>query len=257
MSRNRRYLLRRPCRIFPAMTTSLAATGLPRDGTCDATDALQPWQQVTLDSGLMLHAPACEPAHALSLREEFAQLDAAVGPSGRTFLANDGSWAAIPLVERSIAAGGSACAAGEPTPALAHMPTVQTLLAQRDWTVLSVYVLRQPPHGTLPWHFDHQALHLSECRLLLPICAPQGAVTWIGHDPAAYPEATLWTADFSFPHQVDNPTGSQRVVLAIDVRCDPALRGLLPEALSAARDQRLGLAQAAQNLLLQWRARQR
>ena len=233
------------------------ANSLSAIAPADADGAmLFPWQQVTRDSGLMLHAAACDAVEVPSLRQEFTQLDAAVGPSGRTFLANDGSWSAIPLLERSLAASGDP-AAGVPTPALAYMPGLRTLLTQRDWTVLSVYVLRQPPHGTLPWHFDQQALHLSECRLLLPICAPPGAITWIGHDPATYPEGTLWAADFSFPHQVDNPTGSQRVVLGIDVRCDAAVRRLLPEALSTAADRRLALAQTARNLLLQWRGRQR
>jgi hypothetical protein len=239
------------------MPTSESETALLNDRRGEDADALHPWQRVTRGSGLTLHAAAREPVHAPTLRQEFTRLDAAVGPAGRTFLANDGSWAAIPLIERSNATCAGTPGGSEPTPALAHMPAVQALLAQHDWTVLSVYVLRQPPYGTLPWHFDQQALHLSECRLLLPICAPPGAVTWIGHDPAAYPDGTLWTADFSFPHQVDNPTGAQRVVLAIDVDCNQAVRRLLPEALAAASDRRLGLAQTARNLLLQWRARQR
>lgn len=83
------------------------------------------------------------------------------------------------------------------------------------------------------------------------------AVTWIGHDAAAYPQGTLWTGDFSFPHQVDNPAATQRVVLAIDIRFDAVVRRLLPAPLTTDPGQRRGLAQAAQNLLLQWRAHPR
>ena len=148
------------------------------------TATLHSWQRLTLGCELTLHAAAREPVHAPSLQADFARLDATVGPSGRNFLANDGSWAAIPLIERSSQVTGSLPPRGCPTPALARMPSVQALLSCHDWHVLSVYVLRQPPHGVLPWHFDSQAVHLSECRLLLPIHAPPGAVTWIGHDGA-------------------------------------------------------------------------
>ena len=53
--------------------------------------------------------------------------------------------------------------------------TVRTLLSGSDWTVLSCYVIRQPPHGTLPWHFDNQAIHLAECRVLIPLHARPAA----------------------------------------------------------------------------------
>lgn len=239
------------------MPTPVSPSTDPRDSALNDTATRHPWQRLTLDCALMLHAPAREPLNLPPLRQEFACADAAVGPSGRTYLANDGSWSGMALVERSGAMADGTMPSGYPTPALAYMPTVQALLSSRAWYVISAYLLRQPPRGTLPWHFDNQALHLSECRLLLPICAPPGAVTWIGHDAAAYPEGTLWTGDFSFPHQVDNPTDTQRVVLAIDVRSDAAARGLLPAALTAAADTRHSLAQAAQNLLLHWRTRHR
>jgi hypothetical protein len=136
------------------------------------------------------------------------------------------------------------------------MPTVHALLSQAQWTVLSCYVLRQPPRGTLAWHFDPQALHLQECRLLVPIQAPDAAVTLIGHEAAAYPVGTGWTADFSFPHQVENPTDAQRVVLAIDVLCGPEVLRLLPPALADAASLRLELAREVCRRLLQWRARE-
>ncbi|HTC07896.1 MAG TPA: aspartyl/asparaginyl beta-hydroxylase domain-containing protein [Acetobacteraceae bacterium] len=229
----------------------------PGGGTLSDAATEYPWQRRTVGSGLMLHAPACEPLHLPRLWQEFARADVALGPAGRTYLANDGTWSGIALVERSGAMADGTMLLGVPTPALADMPLVQTLLSSQAWHVISVYLPRQPPRGTLPWHFDNQALHLSECRLLLPICAPTDAVTWIGHDAAAHPQGTLWTGDFGFPHQVDNPAATQHVVLAIDVRSDPVVRRLLPAPLTTDPGQRRGLAQAAQNLLLQWRARPR
>jgi hypothetical protein len=134
------------------------------------------------------------------------------------------------------------------------MPTVHALLSQAQWTVLSCYVLRQPPRGTLAWHFDPQALHLQECRLLVPIQAPDAAVTLIGHEAAAYPVGTAPTGDFNFPHQVENAADAQRVVLAIDLLCEPDVRRLLPPALADAASLRRELAREACRRLLQWRA---
>ncbi len=220
-----------------------------------ASGTLQPWQAVTVGSGLLLHAASALRAEPTALQADFAVLDAAVGPDGRTFLASDGSWSAIGLVERSGAASIGTPSPGIATPALAFAPTVRALLSRAPWTVLSCYVLRQPPHGTLAWHFDGQALHLPECRLLVPIHAPDAAVTVIGHELAAYPEGTAWTGDFSFPHQVDNASDAQRVVLAIDVLSDTAVRRLLPPALADAASLRLDLAREACRRLLRWRAR--
>jgi hypothetical protein len=221
-----------------------------------ASGALRPWQAVTVGSGLVLHAGSTLRTEPARLQAEFADLDASVGPDRRTFLASDGSWCAIALVERSRPMSGGLPSPGAATPALAYMPTVRALLSRAAWTVLSCYVLRQPPHGTLAWHFDLQALHLQECRLLVPIQAPDAAVTLIGHETAAYPVGTGWTGDFSFPHQVENATDAQRVVLAIDVLCEPAVRRLLPPALADAASLRRELAREACRRLLQWRARQ-
>jgi hypothetical protein len=219
-----------------------------------ASGALRPWQAVTVGSGLLLHAASTLRTEPAALQADFAALDASVGPDGRNFLASDGSWCAIALVERSRPLSGALFSSGAATPALPYMPTVRALLSRANWTVLSCYVLRQPPHGTLAWHFDPQALHLQECRLLVPVQAPDAAVTLIGHEAAAYPVGTAPTGDFNFPHQVENAADAQRVVLAIDLLCEPDVRRLLPPALADAASLRRELAREACRRLLQWRA---
>jgi len=220
-----------------------------------ASGALRPRQAATVGSGLQLRAASTLRTEPEFSQADLAALDASVGPDGRSFLASDGSWCAIALLERSRPTSGTLPSPGAATPTLACMPTVAALLSRAAWTVLSCYVLRQPPHGTLVWHYDPQALHLQECRLLVPIQAPDAAVTLIGHEAAAYPAGTGWTGDFSFPHQVENATDAQRVVLAIDVLCEPEVRRLLPPALADAASLRRELAREACRCLLQWRAR--
>jgi hypothetical protein len=79
-------------------------------------------------------------------------------------------------------------------------------------------------------------------------------VTLIGHEAAAYPVGTAPTGDFNFPHQVENAADAQRVVLAIDLLCEPDIRRLLPPALADAASLRRELAREACRRLLQWRA---
>jgi len=231
-------------------------TAVPCDVGAAETRALYPWQDVTVGSGLMLHAALALRIKLAPLLADLAALDAAVGPSGRLFLTTDGSWGSIALVERASHTAAGAPKPGDATPALAHASTIRALLSGTNWTVLSCYVIRQPPHGTLPWHYDNQAIHLAECRLLVPLHAPRDAVTWIGHEAVAYPAGTAWTADFSFPHQVENPTDAQRVVLAIDVHTGPEIHRLLPPALAGSLGQRQELGRLARNHLLKWRAQQ-
>jgi aspartyl/asparaginyl beta-hydroxylase (cupin superfamily) len=90
--------------------------------------------------------------------------------------------------------------------------------------------------------------------LLIPIQAPEGAVTLIGHEAAAYPEGQCWTGDFCFPHQVENPTDRDRIVLSLDVTVTDGVRALFPSTLVADPARRDALAGAAQNLFQVWRS---
>lgn len=225
------------------------------DATAPRTDdALHPWQRITIGSGLMLHAPLTLAIDLVPLRAEFAALDAAAGSEGRTLWASDGSWSVLTLIQRTPATADNSQPPGTPTPALAHMPSVRALLARTGWTVVGVNVLRQSPRGRLVWHYEAQAVHLQETRLLVPIHAPAAAFTLLGHERAAYPAGTAWTGDFNFPHQVENPSDQQRIILAIDVVTGPEVRRLLPAALAESAATRRQLAEKACNALLEWRA---
>ena len=216
---------------------------------------LHSWQRLTLGSGLMLHARLALEIDLPALRRDFAALDAAVGPNGRSFLASDGSWAAIGLMRRLPPAADGNLRPAIPAPALGHMPSVTALLARTGWTVVDANVLRQPPQGCLPWHFEPQGLYQNEARLLIPIHVPADAVTLIGHERVAYPAGTGWTGDFAFPHQVENPGDQPRIGLALDVLTDEPVRRLLPTALAERVSERRHLAAEATNALIAWRNR--
>ena len=139
-------------------------------------------------------------------------------------------------------------------PALDYLPTVRTLLERSDLLVRCAFIHRQPAGGMLRWHFDNLALHRTAVRLLIPIQAPEGAVTLIGHEAVAYPEGQCWTGDFCFPHQVENPTNQDRIVLSLDVTVTDGVRALFPPLLAADSGHRDALAEAAQNQLHAYRS---
>ncbi|CAO3441292.1 aspartyl/asparaginyl beta-hydroxylase domain-containing protein [Azospirillum endophyticum] len=210
---------------------------------------LHPWQQVTAGSGLMLHAPLTVRATPIPLQREFAALDAATGNEGRMFMAGDGSWSSITLIEEGLGPDGLRIT-GRPTPALDGMPSVRALLEGLGCRILSCYVHRQEPGGLLRWHYDSAGLHRAEARLIVPVIAPPAAVTWIGDSPAAYPAGLPWAADFTFPHQVENAPDEQRIVLLVDVASDDRARALVPAALYDQPALRSALAEQAVNSFL-------
>jgi len=205
---------------------------------------METFQQITLGSNLTLHAEAALRLDVDTLKAEYAAMDKALPAEERThYGAEPGTgWTAIALLVDGR------------RPALDHLPTVRTLLERRDLLVKMAFIHRQPAGGMLRWHFDNLALHRDEVRLLIPIQAPEGAVTLIGHEAVAYPEGQCWTGDFCFPHQVENPTGWDRIVLSFDVTVTDGVRALSPPLLAADQARRHDLAGAAQNHLLAWRS---
>jgi len=211
------------------------------------------WQSLTQDCGLQLHGSFGDFRDLLpALQAEFAALEACIDPALRGMRACDGSWSNLDLILRDKTWGRP----GHPTSALALMPSVAALIQRTGLTVLGAHILRQPPQGLLPWHFEDQAPYSVETRLLIPLHVPQGSVTWVSHEPVVYPEGIGWCADVNFPHQVENPTDQQRIILALDVLSDQAARDCMPQGLLEGVDQRHTLAQQARNHLLMWRMAQ-
>jgi hypothetical protein len=214
------------------------------------------WRNVTVGSGLMLHAAARAPwgdgVDVKRLQQDYAALDAAVLDERRNIFGPEG-WAAITLYDRPPVSA-PVGTAGSPRREMEHAPYIGELLARAPWRILGCCLVRQPPRGGLPWHFESQALHLAETRLLMPIHAPPEAETLIGEESVAYPEGTLWTGDFSFPHQVNNPGDRERIVLLIDVVSDDSVRACFPPALYADPARRIALSENGRNALSTWRA---
>jgi hypothetical protein len=204
---------------------------------------METFQRVTLGSNLTLHAEAALHLDVDTLKAEYAAMEMALPPEERThYGAEPGmGWTAIALL------------ADGPRPALNYLPTVRSLLERQDLLVQRAFIHRQPAGGMLRWHFDNLALHRDEVRLLIPIQAPEGAVTLIGHEAAAYPEGQCWTGDFCFPHQVENSTDRDRIVLSLDVTVTDGVRALFPLPLAADHVRRDALAEAAQSLFHVWR----
>lgn len=211
---------------------------------------MHPWQEIAVGCGLTLHAPLSVRLDPADVQADFAAIDAAASDGDRYSRDAHGEWQAMTLWSRGPRSGDR----GEPTPLLAHAPHIAALLAQIGDALTGAYLSRQPPGGVLEWHFDNQALHLDEARLLLPICIPAGARTLIGDGSAAYPPGQMWAGDFAMPHQVENDSTEQRIVLLVDVRTNDAIRALDPPELYAEPQRRRELAQDSVNHLLAWRA---
>jgi hypothetical protein len=210
------------------------------------------WQEATVGSGLTLHAPLNLRTDIATLQAEFDALDASLPPDQRDFFSGDGEWTSITLVSQPLTKDVSLKDAA--TPLLDRMPSVRALLERFAAPVFRCCISRQPPRGRLAWHFDNQALHLPECRLLVPIHAPPGAKTLIGSETVAYPEGVAWTGDFSFPHQVENDADRQRIILLIDAPSTDWVRGLAPAALAENAPLRHQLAETARNAFQEWRS---
>ncbi|OYQ32271.1 hypothetical protein CHU95_15780 [Niveispirillum lacus] len=206
---------------------------------------LHPWQRITLGSGLVLSAASRVRLDPAVLDHQVQAVIDSVPDERRNRFGNpNGDWTAIPLLCQDQKGG------AVPQPPLAHIPILTDLLRDAGIDPFGLYVTRQPPGVDLKWHFDHQALHLDICRLLLPVRVPGNAFTWIGHEQVAYPPGTLWTGDFALPHQVENQTVQERIVIAIDSLVTPAIQSLFPEALYADPERRRALALTGINLLL-------
>lgn len=211
---------------------------------------LLPWQRLTVESGLLLAAASSIRLDAAELHRQTMAAIAATPPEARNrYGSEDGDWTAITLVAKAGAYGSDAPL--QRSPALDHLPLLETaVLSLPGLQVEGSHIIRQPAGGFLRWHYDQQALHLPLARLLLAVQVPDEAFTWIGHEKLAFPAGTLWTGDFSQPHQVENPSNQDRLVIAVDVTVNDMVRSLFPPALYADAAGRQYRAQEGINALL-------
>ncbi|MQP63916.1 hypothetical protein GE253_01015 [Niveispirillum sp. SYP-B3756] len=211
---------------------------------------LLPWQFLTVESGLLLAAASSIRLDAAELHRQTMAAIAATPPEARNrYGSEDGDWTAIPLLQNPGAYGDNKRLLR--MPALDHLPLLETaVLSLPGLQVEGCHIIRQPAGGYLRWHYDNQALHLSFARLLLAVQVPDEAFTWIGHERLAFPAGTLWTGDFSQPHQVENPSDLDRLVIAVDVSTNDMVRSLFPPALYADAAGRQYRAQEGINALL-------
>lgn len=213
-------------------------------------DDLLPWQRLTAGSGLLLAAASTITLDPEELhRQTLAAIAATPEAEKHNFAGTPGGWTAISLLSNPGTYG-----SGHPLrrhPGMDHLPLLErSVLSLSGLALQGVHILRQPAGGMLAWHYDHQGLHLPLARLLLSVQVPMAAFTWIGHEKWAFPAGTLWTADFSQPHQVENGSDQDRLMVAVDVTVNDAARALFPAALYAEGARRQYLAQEGINALL-------
>lgn len=216
--------------------------------------ALLPWQEVTVGSGLLLAAASDISVDVTALqRQTRAAIDSTPDSDRGRYGDTGGDWTAITLMIMPLPDGDGSLPAGTPAPPLAHLPLLEKIFQVLGRPPHGAHILRQPPRGLLPWHFDPQALHLPLCRLLLTVEADPAAFTWIGHEKVAFPAGTLWTGDFAIPHQVENDSDRERLVIALDYPSTDQVRARFPAPLTAEAGKRASLSGQAVNLWRDWR----
>jgi hypothetical protein len=211
-------------------------------------DLEYPWQRETINSGLMLHAPATLALDIETLRYQAAAATARIVPDmeGVCYDTQHGyGWSRLPLLQHYRADRIL-------LPALDQVPAALELTASQGWQVLGIHLDRQVPGAGLPWHWDDQAVHLDAMRLLIPLHVPEGARTRVGHESLFYPPGQGWTADFSLVHDVWNLGTTDRISLVFDLAVTPEVTRLFPPELAADPQQRQRLASRTRDQLRQF-----
>lgn len=216
--------------------------------TIQDRDLEYPWQQETIDSGLMLHAPATLVLDIQTLRDQAQAAATRIVPGmeGVCYeIQHGGGWSRLLLFQHY---GADRIL----KPGLDQMPAAMELANSQGWQVQGIHLDRQVPGAGLPWHWDDQAVHLDAMRLLVPLHVPDGARTRVGHESMSYPPGQAWTADFSLVHDVWNLGTSDRISLVFDLAVTPEVTRLFPPELAADPQQRQRLASRTRDQLRQF-----
>jgi hypothetical protein len=145
-------------------------------------------------------------------------------------------WRTIPL--RSIGGDGDRGDAGGPdlrdfadTPWLARLPYLAEVLAAIPSQLGSARLMALGPGARTPIHSDTKVgLPWGMVRLHVPIVTVPQATLTIADESHCWEPGTVWYADFTRGHRVEN-TGTQvRIHLVVDARVTPGLLALFPPA---------------------------
>ena len=143
-------------------------------------------------------------------------------------------WRTIPL--RSIGGDGDRGDAGGPdladfadTPWLTRLPYLAEVLKAIPARLASVRLMALGPGARTPVHSDTKVgLPWGSARLHVPIVTMPEATLTIADEVHCWQPGTVWYADFTRGHMVQNTGDTVRVHLVIDSLATPALLSLFP-----------------------------
>lgn len=213
--------------------------------------AVDPWPQAPMLTDLPATAQLALRFDPERLRADLERLRASrwtdiriVSGDGLGDYATRLDWRTIPL--RSIGGDGDRGDAGGPdlrdfadTPWLADLPYLAEVLAAIPAPLGSARLLALGPGASSPIHSDTKlGLPWGSVRLHVPILTTPEATLLIAGERHCWAPGTLWYADFTRGHLVENTGTRMRVHLVLDAHATPALLDLFPSQFqtSAVRD---------------------
>jgi Aspartyl/Asparaginyl beta-hydroxylase len=208
--------------------------------------AVDPWPQAPILADLPATAQLALHFDPERLRASLARLQAGrwtdiriVSGTGLGDYATRLDWRTVPL--RSIGGDGDRGDAGGPdltdfadTPWLAGLPDLAAVLAAIPAPLGSARLMALGPGARSPMHSDTKlGLPWGSVRLHVPIVTTPEATLLLADERHCWAAGTLWYADFTRGHLVENTGTATRVHLVIDAHATPELLGLFPAPFQA------------------------
>lgn len=203
--------------------------------------AVEPWPQAPVLESLPSTATLALSFEAEQLRRDLRQLQAngwkkirIVSGDGLGEYATELDWKAIPL--RSIGGDGDRGDAGGPdlaefadTPWLTRLPYLAEVLGSIPAPLASVRLMALGPGARSPVHSDTKVgLPWGMVRLHVPILTVPEATLSIAGERHCWEPGTVWYADFTRGHVVENSGVYTRIHLVVDAYVTPQLISLFP-----------------------------
>lgn len=205
--------------------------------------AVDPWPQAPVLASLPPTAQLTLRFDPALLQSDLRQLQATrwrairiVSGDGLGDYATALDWRAIPL--RSIGGDGDRGDAGGPglldfadTPWLDRLPYLAEVLAGIPSPIASARLMALGPGARTPMHSDTKVgIPWGVVRLHIPIIVVPEATLTIAGERHCWPPGTVWYADFTRGHMVENSGSRTRVHLVIDAGVTPRLLTMFPDA---------------------------